>query len=449
MQTNPARKTALNILIRIDAEDSFADILLNNEFAKARLSQADKSLAAELVYGVLRWKLKIDWIISRFSKINTKKMEHNVLNAIRLGVYQLLFLTKIPASAAIDESVKLVKKNMDKKSGFVNAILRRVNAERNAVVFPNVKTEPIKHISIMFSHPEWVVERWINRYGTEETINLCQTNNQVPPVVLRVNTLKITRDDFLKRLSELGIDAEKTRHSPDGVIAGRDFYRQMQAIQTDLFYIQDEASQILSYLLAPKSGETILDACAAPGSKTSHIAQMMNNRGSIYAMDVHRTRLETIIRTCKRLGINIVKTFLSDGTKEMPIAPAQGFDAVLIDAPCSGLGVLRRNQDAKWRKNNIDELHRLQKRLLENLSVYVKEGGRLIYSTCTTEPEENEDVVCGFLKTHPEFKLEDAKRFLPDVLVDKMGFLRTYPHKHGMDGFFGARMKRKRRVNKT
>ncbi|MBI5681565.1 MAG: 16S rRNA (cytosine(967)-C(5))-methyltransferase RsmB [Deltaproteobacteria bacterium] len=442
MQVNPARKIALNILIRIGLEDSFADILLANELEKGSLSQLDKSLTTELVYGVLRWRLKIDWIINQFSKIKTKKMEHTVLNAIRLGVYQLLFLTKIPASAAIDESVKLVKKSCTKKSGFINAVLRRIDAERKDIIFPNIKIEPIKYVSVVFSHPDWLIERWITRYDVAQTIKICQANNQIPPVVVRVNTLKTTRDDFLKRLADHGIDAEKTRYSPDGVIVGRGFYPQMEMLPQELFYIQDEASQMVSYLLAPKPGEGILDTCAAPGSKTTHMAQMLNNKGCIYAMDIHKSRLETISQTCKRLGINIVKTFLSDGTKDLQFVPQNGFDAVLIDAPCSGLGVLRRNPDAKWKKPDMNGLTRLQKGILENLSRYVKKGGRLIYSTCTTEPEENEEVIYGFLKAHTEFKLTNAKMFLSDTIVDENGFLRTSSHKHNMDGFFGARMER-------
>ncbi|HBO84583.1 MAG: 16S rRNA (cytosine(967)-C(5))-methyltransferase [Deltaproteobacteria bacterium GWC2_42_11] len=441
MQKDSARKTALKILTRVDAEDSFADILLSKTLEKSTLQQIDKSLATELVYGVLRWKLKIDWIINQFSKIKTKKMEHDVLNAIRLGVYQLLFLTKIPPSAAINESVELVMKNGSKRGGFTNAVLRRVDAERDAVIFPDIEIEPIKHISIVHSHPEYLIERWVKRYGIEETIRLCTANNQIPQTVLRVNALKTIRDELIKKLLENGMDAEKTKYSRDGIMVRNSLYPSIEKIDQQLFYIQDEASQMVAYLLSPQQGENILDACSAPGGKATHIAQLMGDKGTVYATDVHASRLKSIISTCKRLVINSVKIYLADAAGDIQFAPEGGFDAVLIDAPCSGLGVLRRNPDARWKKPDIKELSLLQGKILNNLARYVKVGGRLVYSTCTTEPEENEEVIYGFLKTHPEFKIEDAKRFLPEDIVDEMGFLRTYPHKHNIDGFFAARLK--------
>ncbi|MBI5643488.1 MAG: 16S rRNA (cytosine(967)-C(5))-methyltransferase RsmB [Deltaproteobacteria bacterium] len=433
-----ARVRALRILERVEG-GAYADILL--ESGLEGLSEADASLATELVYGVLRWRLKLDWIIDSFSSIKTKKLERRVLNALRLGCYQLLFLTKIPASAAINESVNLVKKGGTGRAGFVNAILRKIDSERGSIRYPDMDSGPIRHVSILYSHPEWMVKRWVDRFGVDEAIGLCAANNIIPPRVLRVNTLLTTREGLMSELAGEGLEVKAAGFSPDGI----EILKGRVRAKDPRYYIQDEASQLIPYLLALKPGETVLDACAAPGGKTTHMAQIMRNSGSIYALDKHNLRLKAIVETAERFKIGIIKTIEADSGQTLPFKESF-FDAILCDAPCSGLGVLRRVPDIKITRGpeDIKALSLGQKAILNNVSGYLKRGGRLVYSTCTFEPEETEDVIREFLDTHKDFILEKDIENIPGgrALVDEEGFLRTYPHRHGLDGFFAAALKK-------
>lgn len=442
MRKPGAREAAYAILNRVEGGSAFADYLLEDGLKGLR--EEDAALATELVYGVLRWKLTLDWAIDAFSTVKSKKLEHRVANALRLGAYQLLFLTRVPASAAVNESVALVKKWGERKAGFVNAVLRKIGSEGKNIKHPDIGADPVRHISVVYSHPEWLVKRWVARWGAEETLELCKSGQQVPPKTLRVNTLKSTRDGLIQWLSKSGLEAEPTRYSPDGIAVkgGR-----LEA-KDERYYIQDEGSQLVSYVLSPRPGHKVLDACSAPGGKTTHLAQLMKNEGEIYALDVHASRLKNVSETAQRLGASIVKTFEADASTPFDFkTPEGGFDAVLCDAPCSGLGVLRRSPDMKWRRGegDIKELSKRQAGILENLSAYVKRGGAIVYSTCTFEPEETDDVVADFLSRRGDFRLESAGGYVPEdcrVLVDEPGILRTYPHRHGMDGFFAARLKR-------
>ncbi|MBI1910697.1 MAG: 16S rRNA (cytosine(967)-C(5))-methyltransferase RsmB [Deltaproteobacteria bacterium] len=437
-----ARGAAFRVLNRVEAGDSYADILLEAELEN--LSEADSALAMEITNGVLRWRIRLDWAIDSFSSIKTKKLEHNVLNALRIGAYQILFLTRVPASAAINESVNLVKTGGNKKAGFVNAVLRKINSEKDNLKFPDFEKEPVKHISVVYSHPEWMVKRWVERFGLDEAMSLCEGNQIRPPKVLRVNTLKTTRGELFNELVEKGLDVKLTDYSPLGI----QVFRGRLNPKDDRYYIQDEASQLVPLLLAPKAGEAILDACSAPGGKTTLMAQLMNNSGIIIALDKYAGRLRTVEESAQRLGVKIIKTMEADaaGPLRLP-AEIQEFDAILCDAPCSGLGVLRRSPDIKYRRKeeDIKELSALQKSILENISRYLKKGGRIVYSTCTFEPEETDGVVKWFLENHKDFVLEKAGGYVPEdckTMVDEPGFLRTYPHRHGTDGFFAARLRK-------
>ncbi len=436
-----ARHLALKALERVTAGEAFADIVLESTLDV--LPEIDRSLAMELVYGVLRWQIKIDWIIDSFSAIKTRKLEHMVLNALRIGVYQLYFLTKVPPSAAVDESVKLVRKGGAKKAGFVNAILRKAAASKATLTYPPLKEDPVRHVSIVYSHPEWMTRRWIERYGLEEATELCKADQTVPPKTLRVNTLAKSRDALVRELYCAGFDVKATKYCPDGITVlkgGRLDPRDPG------FYIQDEASQLISYVLSPKPGEAVLDACSAPGGKTTHMAQLMGNSGFICAVDRNSKRLKSVEEAAKRLGVTIVKTKAADAGGPLALGGPAAFDGILVDAPCSGLGVLRRTPDIKLKRkeSDIPELSARQTEILENAARYLKKGGRIVYSTCTFEPEETDEVVRLFLERHGDFVLEDAAKYLPAScagLVDKGGFLRTFPHLHGMDGFFAARLR--------
>jgi 16S rRNA (cytosine967-C5)-methyltransferase len=461
---NP-RYVALRVLTRVVAGDAYANILLDKELGA--LEGPDRGLLTELVYGVLRWQIKIDWIIDSFSRIKTKKLEHEVLNALRLGVYQLLFLTKVPPEAAVYETVELLKldgpsREGTKRFGFVNAVLKMVDSGRAGTVFPALSKEPVNYISVVFSHPPWIVERWIKRYGIKEAIELCQASLKVPPTTLRVNTLRLSRLELLKELGEEGYRVKQTLFSPDGIeVAGGEGGKPPPLDAADpRYYIQDEASQLVSRLLSPGPGETVLDACAGAGGKTTHIAQMMDNRGHVIAMDKHARRLKPLVSTLKRFQVGIVETVVGDAAAPLEFQPSlfpeqsasptvstEGFDAVLIDAPCSGLGVLRRKPDIKLKRSegDIQGLSGLQRSILDNTSKYVKRGGRIVYSVCTFEPEETDTVVEGFLEANADFIFEDASEYLPASsreLVTTEGVLRTFPHRHGTDGFYAVRMRR-------
>ena len=452
-----ARSVAMKVLMRVEGGDAFADIVLGKEIGS--LEGPDRALATELVYGVLRWREKVDWIIGSFSKVRIKKMEHAVLTALRLGVYQLLFLRGVPARAAVNETVELVKGEGRKTAGFVNAVLRMVDRDRHAVVFPVLKREPVKYISVVFSHPQWIVKRWIERLGLKEALALCQANLLVPPTTVRANTLRNTREELAGLLTDEGYSVKETQFSPYGLVVekGGEGLPPISTLRDGRFYIQDEGSQLVSLLVAPKAGETVLDACAAPGGKATQMAEMMGNSGRVIAMDRRRGRLMPVVETARRLGIDIIETVEGDSTTDLDFQLSLfpdvanisdgGFDAVLVDAPCTGLGVVGRNPDIKYKRveADIERLAETQSRLLHNLAGYVRPGGRLVYSVCTFEEEETDGVIEEFLEKHGDFEVEDASKFIPEgpgVVVGEDGFLRTFPHTHSMDGFFAARLRR-------
>ncbi|GMR05125.1 MAG: 16S rRNA (cytosine(967)-C(5))-methyltransferase RsmB [Thermodesulfobacteriota bacterium] len=442
-----ARKAAFNVLNRVFGAGAYADIVLDREMEG--LKPVDRALATEITYGVLRWWMRLDWIIDAFSSIKTKKLETRVLNALRIGTYQILFLTRMPLSAAVNESVKLVKGPDRKKAGFVNAVLRSVAGRVDEVRFPDMEREPVIHLSVFYSHPQWMVRRWVERYGVTGTVELLSANNAAPPRTLRVNTLVTTREGLKGELEDAGFKVRETRYSPLGLTVTGGGGAGYLSPRDKRFYIQDEASQVVPLLLSPSPGERVLDACSAPGGKTTQMAALMENRGIIYAVDRRGGRLKQVKDAAGRFGIKIIKTVEADSSEERFLRPyGDGpFDAVLLDAPCSGLGVLRRSPDIRIRSGEeaLEGLRAAQKRLINNVSGYLKKGGRLVYSVCTLEPEETDEVIRWFLAGRKDFALERADTYLTGMLkelVDEEGFLRTLPHRHGTDGFFAARLKK-------
>ncbi|KAF0121116.1 MAG: 16S rRNA (cytosine967-C5)-methyltransferase [bacterium] len=441
-----ARQIALEILEKVETQGAYADISLNTALRKSDfLTPLDRAFITELVYGSLRWRGRIDWVISRFSKITAKKLDPWILNIMRLGVYQLLFLTKVPPFAAVNESVKLAEIYGGKgKTGFVNANLRAVEREWDKVEYPDIERDPGFHISVVYSHPLWMVKRWLKYYGIEATINFCQSNNETPPVTIRTNTLKVSRQELFNSLKKDVNEISLTQCSPEGIqIRGASDITALPPFDRGWFQVQDEASQLMAHIIAPKPGERVLDACSAPGGKTAHIAQLMENGGEIFALDINSSRLTLIEENCKRLGITNVKVFNQDAS--FPLGFSGKFNRILVDAPCSGMGVLRRNPDSKWKRSEegIVPLKRLQLSILNNLADYLKEDGVMVYSTCTVTPEENEEVIDDFLAGNPEFVLDSISDVLPagcSSLVDNRGFFKSYPHLHNMDGFFAARL---------
>jgi len=443
------RSISLDILNRVAETDRHPDDLLSDSFKRYQhLTALDRAFLTELTYGVLRWRGFLDWVIRHFSNIPFEKVESEILNTLRLGLYQIFFLTKTPASAAVNESVELAKKARGKAgAGFVNAVLRSALREKETIPYPDKWQDPALHTAVIQSHPLWLVQRWIEEFGAEETLKLCMANNRIPVLTLRTNTLKIGREDLIEKLKEKGLNPSPTSFSDEGVLL-KDGppTSSLPFLKEGLFAIQDEASQLITLILDPQPGEKILDACAAPGGKTTHIAQKMKNLGEIFAFDLRQEKLKQIEEGCKRLGIKMVKTKIGDALNSLPVPGEIKFDRVLADVPCSGFGTLRRNPDLKWRrkKEDIERLSRLQCSILKNLSGYVREGGLLVYSTCTLFHEENEDVVERFLSEHRTFRLDSFVEVLPEKchLFIRKGYFKTFPPADELDGFFAAGLRK-------
>lgn len=447
----PARRLAFSVLNALDSSDVFPDRLLHKAFEKSPdLVRKDRALATELVYGVLRWRGRLDWMINRFSKTPLHRIDPFVLSALRLGLYQILFLSRIPDSAAVNESVELVKdRSPSWVVRFVNGVLRAAAREAGEMPLPDDEEDPVYAMAVRESHPIWLIKRWMKRLGVDETRRLCRANNEVPPLTVRTNTLKVSRQALLSGLREYVRAAAPTPYAPHGI-----FLKGLKRAVVDMpgfkdgwFQVQDEASQLVARFLEPKPGEHILDACAGFGGKTGYIAQLMENRGQVKAVDNRSWKLAELERTMARLGISAVSPCCCDLSGSVPIGPTGLFDRVLLDAPCSGLGVLRRNPDAKWKKKeaHLVKLQAGQLRFLGIVAPLVKKGGHLVYAVCSLEPEEGEDVIKRFMAQQSEFVIDDQSAPLwmkEEGLVDARGFFRTLPHRHHMDGFFAVRLKR-------
>ncbi|MCJ7784065.1 MAG: 16S rRNA (cytosine(967)-C(5))-methyltransferase RsmB [Desulfobacterales bacterium] len=447
MRKKSPRAICLDILDRTGGAGVHPDRLLTDSFKRYRyLTSLDRAFLTELTYGVIRWRGRLDWVIQHFSKIPFEKIEPGTFNILRLGLYQILFLSRTPASAAVNESVELAKRIRGKGgAGFVNAVLRSTIRQKDEIRYPDMDRDPALHISVAQSHPLWLVQRWEKELGVEETLRICKFNNQISSLTLRTNTLKINRADLIEKLRKKELKPLPSAFSEEGILLqDPPPTSDLPFLKEGLYIIQDEASQLVTSIVGPKPGERILDACAAPGGKTTHIAQTMENRGEVYALDVSKGKLAWIEEMCQRLGIKIVKTVKGNAAASLPVSEGLVFDRVLADVPCSGFGTLRKNPDLKWRRGgkDIKRLSELQFSILGNLSAYVKEGGVLIYSTCTVFHEENEDVLQTFLEGHPEFQLDRIEKVLPEKfhLFIRNGYFKTFPPKDGMDGFFAAKL---------
>lgn len=441
------RAICLEILNQIERKGNHLDHLLSDSFKRYRhLDDLDRAFLTELAYGILRWRERLDWVIRYFSDIPFEKIDREILNILRLGLYQIQFLSKVPQPAAVHESVELAKKFRGQKGGgFINAILRSFLREKEKISYPEIQQDEALHLSTVYSYPLWVVRRWLREFGLEETVRICVYHNKLPPLVLRVNTLKINREELIKKLKEKDLSPLPTLLSKEGILLNSPPpVSELPFLKEGYFIIQDEASQCVASIVDPRPGERILDACASPGGKTTHLAQKMENIGEIYALDLTKEKHKKIRKLCDRLGVKIVKNILGDATNPLPEGLL--FERILADVPCSGFGTLRRNPDLKWKKKEEDlrRLSELQLKILENLSSYLKKGGVLVYSTCTVFHEENEGVIERFLENHPEFRLDPLEEVLPPEYhpyIDQ-GYFKSFPPKNEMDGFFVARVKK-------
>ena len=444
--SNP-RQAACTVLRRIQKEGCYADQMMDRELAEGRLSGPDRGLFAELVFGVLRRQGTLDHILSQLLEQPLGKLEPLAQILLRLGLYQLVYLDRIPESAAVNETVNLTKQAVPRASGLVNAVLRNYLRRRDTISFPDPFTAPAASIAARHSHPVWLVNQWLDQLGPEEAEQLAEASSCQPPLTLRANTLRITREELLSRFRDNGIDAVSCRFSPHGLqVEGRHHIPGLPGFREGLFAVQDEASQMAGLLLGAQPGERVLDACAAPGGKATHLAQIMDNQGELLAMDISRNKLPLIQEAAQRLGISIISTRAAD-LLQSGAFPANAFDRVLLDAPCSGLGVIRRNPEAKWRLTPADftRLAATQKTLLKNAARLLKPGGTLVYSTCSTTVEENEAVVRDFLSRQGDCVLENLSDIFPDgrELFTAEGMFRAWPHRYAMDGFFAARLRKK------
>lgn len=446
-----ARKVALSVLDRLDKGGVTLDRLLDRiDDGRRSFSRRDRSLLNSLIYGVLRWRTRLDWIIASFSKTPMRKIDSRVVNLLRLGVFQIVFLDRVPDSAAVNTSVQLSKAFAPPWIvGYVNGLLRQVTREHHRVSFPLTDNDPLRALAVEKSFPEWMIKRWLNRFGRERTESLCDFINTIPPITLRTNTLRVTRETLRKSLVADMDTMQFTDHSPDGIrcITPHMSLGEMSVFKTGWFHVQDEAAQLVSVLFDPKPGDTILDACAGRGGKTGHIAQMMGDKGRIVAMDNDQEKLSQLTEEMDRLGISIVEIRCHDLTDpHLPVAEAS-FDRILLDAPCSGMGVLRRNPDAKWSVHEADlaRLSDRQRSLLHNLAPLVRPSGILNYTVCSMEPEETDQVVDRFLSKERRFSVvTELPGSAPDIanLIDQDGFFRTAPDVHHMDGFFSVNFRR-------
>jgi 16S rRNA (cytosine967-C5)-methyltransferase len=437
-----ARNLAVKILNRVERTDSYLDKVLDAELKSAEISDLDKGLLTEIVNGVLRWQHRLDWVLNGFSHGNFSKAEINVKNAMRVALYQIMFLDKVPHSAAVNEAVEFVKRiRGDRPAGLVNAVLRNIIRNLEGIRYPSAEEDPVQYLAVYYSHPQWMVRRWLARFGADDTRKFLAAANERPGLSLRINKLRIEPGLFLRELEQLEIPYVGSTHIDYFVrVRGLSRIGQMDLFRKGMFTIQDESAALPCMLLDVQPGQRVIDLCAAPGSKTTNISERMNNTGEILAVDKYESKLGLIKGSCDRLGLTNVTLMCADA-QTLETDPA---DRVLVDAPCSGLGVLSKKPDIKWKRDvtDIDALVRTQRELLNNAARLVKPGGVLVYSTCTTEPEENQERVREFLEQHAEFRLEGVRPYVSHDLVSPEGFVETYPHRHGMDGSFAARMVR-------
>lgn len=433
------RGTAVKILNRVERTDSYLDKLLDAELKSPDLNDLDKGLLTEIVNGVLRWQNKLDWVLNGFSHGNFAKSEINIKNALRVALYQVFFLDRVPHAAAVNEAVEFVKRiRGEKPAGLVNAVLRNILRNLDGIRYPDPGEDRIQYLSVILSHPYWLVKRWSNRFGFEETEKLLAANNERPELSLRINRLKIEPGLFLNQLDAQQIQYRGSSHI-DYFVRVKTLSRiaQMDLFRNGMFTIQDESAAFPCLLLGAKPGDRVIDMCAAPGGKTTHIAELMKNEGEVIAIDKYEAKLGLIKASCERLGLHNVRLRAQDATT----IEGETFDGVLVDAPCSGLGVIAKKPDVRWKRDisDIIKLGKLQMDLLQAGATLVRDGGTLVYSTCTTEPEENRHVVAEFLAAHQEFRIDNAGQFVPHSVVSEDGIVETLPHKHNMDGSFAVR----------
>ena len=439
-----ARRVALGVLLRVERDRAWADAALGAALAGTRLGARDRALATRLVYGTLAWQGRLDWHLGTLAGRPVADLDPAVRAALRLGLYQILLLDRVPPHAAVATSVDLVKEHQRAAAGLVNAVLRRAVRERAHLPLPDAHAEPIAHLAVAYSHPEWLVRRWRAALGPDEARALLAADNEAAPTVLRAR--RGTRAALVARLRAAGIEAEATRFAPDAVRLRGSVPPDLAARIGGACTPQGEASQLVALLVAPAPGMRVLDACAAPGGKATYLAELMEDRGQVVALERHPRRAAMVARAAAGLALGSVAALAADARAAARTLRAR-FDRILVDAPCSGLGTLRAHPEVRWTRHADDppRLAALQRAILAGVVPLLAPGGVLVYATCTLTREENEDVVADLLAAHPELARDAATDHLPAAaraLVATDGTLRTFPHRHDLDGFYAARLVR-------
>jgi 16S rRNA (cytosine967-C5)-methyltransferase len=442
----PARIAAYEILSTVSTGG--ADLPAAIASARDRLhDDRDRALAAEIATGVQRWRAALDHLIATFAKRSIDRLDEEVVEILRLSAYQLLHLTRVPSSAVVDDAVNLTRRvGKSSASGFVNAVLRTISRKRDTLPLPPRPARPddraaaLDYLSITLSHPRWLAARWLDRLGFHAAESWMRFNNAPAPVTLRVNRLRHTGDEVGARLADEGVIVRPGRFAPDALIVDEGSPLRGRGVDDGWFIVQDEASQLVGALASAAIGPRVLDTCASPGGKTTAVAAAMDNRGLLVACDVRTRRIDLLKHTVAAAGATNVRIVQADVLRQLPFS--QPFDTVIVDAPCSGLGTMRRDPDIRWRRKEADlaPLATAELVMLKHAAAAVAPGGRLIYATCSSEPEENEMVADAFVAHAPQFVPVDVREIARPLaaVADGRGYLRTEPHVHELEAFFAA-----------
>ncbi|CCQ50230.1 16S rRNA (cytosine(967)-C(5))-methyltransferase [Crocosphaera watsonii] len=447
LSTSNARQLALKILLKIDRKNSYTDVALNRALNQSNLSSSDRSLCTELVYGIIRHQRTLDSLIDQLGKKKAQQQPPNLRRILHIGLYQLRYLDHIPPSAAVNTSVDLAKDNkLQRLSGVVNGILRQyirtTQGNHDPLILPN---DTLKKLAIQYSFPDWIIETWLQKWGEETTEKMCHWFNQSPNIDIRVNPLKTNLETLQTQLTSAGVNVTPLGRFPCALrLKGKiGTIPTLPGFSQGHWTVQDTSAQLVSYFLDPQPGETIIDACAAPGGKTTHIAELMGDQGTIFACDRTPSRLKKVQENAQRLELNCIETVVGD-SRYLQQFINKG-DRVLVDVPCSGLGTLHRHPDIRWRQTpeNIRELTSLQLEILNQAAQWVKPQGTLVYSTCTLNPPENQEIIQIFLSTHSHWKIEPPNphwAFSPFLTSSQ--WIQMLPHKQDSDGFFMVKLKK-------
>ncbi|ARA97209.1 MULTISPECIES: 16S rRNA (cytosine(967)-C(5))-methyltransferase RsmB [Geobacillus] len=440
------RELALDTLLAIEQKGAYSHLQLNNAIQKGRLDGRDAALLTEIVYGTIQRRDTLDYYLTPFLR-KARRLEQWVRVLLRLTLYQMVYLDRVPDHAAIFEAVEIAKRRGHRGiASLVNGVLRTIG--REGLPSLDAINDSAKRLAVATSHPEWLVRRWIEQYGPEETARMCETNLRPPQSTARVNRMRATVEEALERLGSEGVKAVRGLLAPEAIRAENGNFAHTEAFHSGWLTIQDESSMLVARALDPAAGERVLDCCAAPGGKTTHIAERMDGRGEVVAVDVHEHKVKLIEQQAQRLGLDNIRTLALDSRRLGERFAPESFDRILVDAPCTGFGVIRRKPEIKYTKGNDDvaALVEIQQAILRAAAPLLKKGGTLVYSTCTIEREENEEAIARFLADHPDFSLDDRLvERLPDAVrpyVQK-GMLQLLPHYFDSDGFFIARLRKK------